>query len=222
MKKILSFILIMISMCSVNFVFAEGKNKLYLSSEDDNLYYDSDKFDGNVFLQCSNLVPGSGCQEELSIENDSSYSYDLYFKVVETKQSSVANELLDNLLMKVYLEDELIYDGKVKGKDYSSKGVNLQDSIYLGNYPTSSSKKLKVEVKLDENYSNINNKEVAKTTWEFYADVDGEIKEVVPNTYDSIIDNIFILVISIIALIVAIFIYFYINKKRKTKSRKNK
>lgn len=217
MKKILSLILIMISIFSVNFVFAEGKNKLYLSSEDDNLYYDSDKFDGNIFLQCSNLIPGAGCQEELSIENDSSYSYDLYFKVKETKQSSVANELLDNLLMKVYLEDELIYDGKVKGKDYSATGVNLQDSIYLGNYPINSSKKLKVEVKLDENYSNINNKEVAKTTWEFYANIDGEIKEVVPNTYDSIMDNILVLVISIVVLLLAISIYFYMNKKKKNR-----
>lgn len=215
MKKILSLIIIIISIFSISFVYAEEKNKLYISSKDNKLYYDSEMFDEDIFLHFLELVPGEVYEEELLIENDTVFPCDLYFKIIQDEQSELAEELLDNIIMKIYLDDEIIYDGKVKGEDYLENGVNLQDSIYLGKYEKKASETLKVEVKLDEEYSNIDNEELAKTTWEFYASVDNEIKTINPNTYDFFKDNVRNIFISILLIIFAIFIYCYMRKVSK-------
>lgn len=199
MKKIISLMLI-ISIFSITSVFAEEKNRIYISSKDKELYYDNDEFDEDIFLHHLDLLPGQEFEDELYIENESIFPFELYLKVIEKEQDELQNELLDNILMTIYLEDEIIYEGKVKGEDYLENGVDLQDSIYLGNYDKNASKKLRVVTMLDKEYSNTENNELAEIDWEFYAIVDDEIKVINPGTNDDIMKYVITGVLSILVI----------------------
>ena len=217
MKKIISLMLI-ISIFSITSVFAEEKNRIYISSKDKELYYDNDEFDEDIFLHHLDLLPGQEFEDELYIENESIFPFELYLKVIEKEQNELQNELLDNILMTIYLEDEIIYEGKVKGEDYLENGVDLQDSIYLGNYDKNASKKLRVVTMLDKEYSNTENNELAEIDWEFYAIVDDEIKVINPGTSDDIMNYVIIGVSSIAIIGVLAFIVY----KFKLFSKKEK
>ena len=47
------------------------------------------------------MTPGENFTDELYIENGTNTKYTLYFKVVPREQSAEANELLDNILMRI-------------------------------------------------------------------------------------------------------------------------
>lgn len=202
----------------------EADNKLYFTSSGDRLYYDTKLFDENIFMYHDGMTPGITYTDNLLIENGSNTDYNLYLKIKEIEEDNDANILLDNISMEIYLDNELIYNGKVKGLDYNNVGVNIQEAAYIGKYPKNTKKSLVVKTKLNEDYLS-NNKEITShIEWEFFASYEDdkkvnddnltEVLPINPNTYDNIYKYILITLISLILIIIlAIF-----KEKRNQKS----
>ena len=148
------------------------ENKLYFKEDDNRIYYDSKLIDENVFIKHDNMVPGESFSDELIIENGTNTKYTLYFKVVPKNQNQEANELLENIMMKIELDGKTIYEGKATGLDYNNQGVNLQKSILLGDFFPSKKSKMVVETKLSENYSDTDFNDSSYIDWSFYAQYD--------------------------------------------------
>ena len=166
MKKLLSLITLII-LLSMSSVYAK-ESKLYLIEKNNKLYYDNSLLEGNTFIKNLDMLPGNSYSDELIIENGSKKSYILYFKIEEKGNSKEANELLDSISMKLYLDNKLIYDGKIKGLDYKNSGINLQDIIQLKEFNPGDSAILRVETTLDYEYSNKDNNDTSNIDWVFY------------------------------------------------------
>ena len=210
MKKLI--LLIMITVLTVINVNALN-NKLYFTEKDDRLYYDSDSFDKSIFMEHYDMVPGKVYVDELTIENKTNTTYNLYLKVVNVEQDELADELIDNIEMQVYLDDFLIYDGYARGLDYTDLGVDLQNAILIGEYAKNKESKLVVHTKLSEDYSNINNNSIGKIEWEFYASYEENTIPILPETVDNISKYIILLAGS--ALMLVFLIIFVLNRKNK-------
>ena len=166
MKK---FILL-ISLFVFGIISVQAKeNKLYFTEDNNRLYYDSKLIDENVFMKHIDMTPGENFTDELYIENGTNTKYTLYFKVVPREQSAEANELLDNIVMRIKLDDKIIYEGKATGLDYTDQGINLQNAILLGEFTPSKNSKMVVETKLSENYDNTEFSDFSYIDWSFYA-----------------------------------------------------
>ena len=169
MKK---FILL-ISLFVFGIISVQAKeNKLYFTEDNNRLYYDSKLIDENVFMKHIDMTPGENFTDELYIENGTNTKYTLYFKVVPREQSAEANELLDNIVMRIKLDDKIIYEGKATGLDYTDQGINLQNAILLGEFTPSKNSKMVVETKLSENYDNTEFSDFSYIDWSFYAQYD--------------------------------------------------
>lgn len=181
MKKML-FLILGLFFLITNVGASAGK--LYFTESDGRLYYDSKLFDKKVFISNLDMVPGKLYNSQLQIENGTSTKYKLYFKVNEEEQSELAKELLDNIKMEIRLDGSLIYDGYANGLDYSKdkNGVNLQNAIYIGEYSKNAISKIDVVTKLEENYNNVENNELSRVEWEFYAVYDKEVIPINPDT----------------------------------------
>ena len=214
-KKILLFILLIV-LLPINTLAKD--NRLYFSEIDKKLYYDSNILDKNIFMNHIDMVPGKSYHDKLLIENDSNKDYTLYFKVDVKNQSDDAMDLLENIEMKLYLDNILIYDGGVLGIDYNKTGFNLRDAIKIGNISKKSNIYLDSYTKLSEDYDNINNHEYSYVDWNFYAEYDDSVEILVPKT--SMNENQIFKIIAIVVLIVA-FIFFFLSKKRKKIHNKN-
>lgn len=188
-------------------------NKLYFTEKDDRLYYDTDSFDEAIFMHHDDMVPGKVYVDELLIENKTKTTYNLYLKVNNVEQDELADELIDNIEMEIYLDDELIYNGYARGLDYSGSGINLQDAILIGKYKRNSESKLTVYTKLSDEYTNINNRAIGQIEWEFYASYEKQVIPVIPDTSDNIFPYVITLVISSLLFIMLIMFIPYIRKK---------
>ena len=200
MKKYWIWILILfILILPVN----AASSKLYFTSSGDRLYYDSNKFNKDMFMNYDKMIPGEVYDDELIIENDSDTDYVLFFQVIEKQgQDDLANELLDNITMKLYLDDKLIYDGYAKGLDYNDSKIDLQNVIRLGEFKKGYESRLKVEVSLLPSYSNLDSV-TSYIDWSFYGYYDDEVKEIVPNpdTNDEGLNNIILFSLSLIGIV---------------------
>lgn len=169
MKKFVLFI----SLFALSFLSVQAKeNKLYFTEDNNRLYYDSKLIDENVFMKHIDMTPGENFTDELLIENGTNTKYTLYFKVVPREQSAEADELLENIIMKIKLDEEIIYEGKATGLDYTEQGIDLQKAILLGDFTSSKNSKMVVETKLSENYDNTELNEFSYIDWSFYAQYD--------------------------------------------------
>ena len=169
MKKFVLFI----SLFALCIISVEAKeNKLYFTEENNRLYYESKLIDENIFMKHVDMTPGESFTDELIIENGTNTKYTLYFKIVPREQSAEADELLDNIMMKIKLDDNVIYEGKATGLDYTEQGIDLQKAILLGNFAPSKNSKMVVETKLSENYDNTELNEFSYIDWSFYAQYD--------------------------------------------------
>ena len=106
-------------------------SRLYFTESEDRLYYDGELLD-DTFMYHTDMVPGSNFSDELIIENGTGTTYTLYFKVVPREQSEEANELLENITMRILLDGKVIYEGRASGLDYTGDGINLQNAVCLG------------------------------------------------------------------------------------------
>lgn len=169
MKKFVLFIsLFALSVLSVQ----ARENKLYFTEENNRLYYESKLIDEDIFMKHIDMTPGESFTDELLIENGTNKKYTLYFKVVPREQSAEADELLENIIMKIKLDEEIIYEGKATGLDYTEQGIDLQKAILLGDFTPSKNSKMVVETKLSENYDNTELNEFSYIDWSFYAQYD--------------------------------------------------
>ena len=208
-NKILLFILIFILIViNVN----AKENKLYFSEKDKKLYYDSSLLDKNIFMNHINMLPGQNYEDRLVIENASDRDYTLYFKISLKDQSDKAINLLNNINMKLYLNDSEIYNGNVIGVSYAN--IDLRNAIKIGVIPKNTAMYLDSYTKLKEEYDDIDNTEYSYVDWNFYAEYDDSVDVIVPKT-DKNQENIY-KIISILLLITAIiFIILYMKKKKK-------
>lgn len=215
MKKI-------IALCLFIFMFTLNPkaldNRLYFTEDGKELFYDTEQLDKDTFMNHKDMMPGKQYEDILTISNGSSNTCKLYFKVVERDQSKLAGELLENINMQIYIDDELIYDGNAKGLDSKELGVNLQDSVYIGEYEPNKENSLLVKTELDKEYTNYRNTEESYIDWEFYGECGGkEIVVINPNTGSSIspIVRYYLIAVLILSLILCL----YSTKKYKKLKR---
>ena len=187
------------------------ENKIFFSTDGDRIYYDSLLIDENIFMKHLDMVPGKFYTDELVIENGTDIEYKVFFKV-----GAVSDELLDNIFMKIYLDDTLIYDGVATGVDYLDNGVNLQNAIFLKSMSSGARSTMRVETSLSKEYSNINNYDISSIDWSFYAQYgDDDAQEMIPKTGIAYAEKYPILSLSIISFVVFMVLFFSIKRKKE-------
>lgn len=218
MKKLLFGIILMLVIISP---VCAANNKLYLTEKDNKIYYDDELYHKEEFMEHLDMVPGGKYQDDLVIENGTKLPLTLYLKVNEKEQSKAANELLDNIYMKVSLNNQLIYDGKVKGLDYNANGVNLQDSVLLKTFAIDETANIHVDLYLDSAYSNKDFSDSSNLDWVFIAQFDKEdatVVEVVPAPITGVNKNYMpIIIISVGLCILGCLIIILASKKKSNK-----
>lgn len=216
MKRFILFLIILTITLPVN----AKDNRLYFSEENKRLYFESSLLDKNIFINHLDMTPGTEYNDKLIIENSSNKDYTLYFKVEVKEQNENALELLDNILMKIYINDDLIYDGKSTGIDYNVNGINLQDAIKIGVIPKNSKVNLVATTKLDEEYSNVDYNDYSYVDWNFYAEYDDSIDVIVPRT-DLNQSNTY-KIAAFILLVFSFIVFFTLNKNNILKKQEVK
>lgn len=221
MKKILFIFLTFF--LSINIVLAK-ENKLSISSSDNKLYYDSKLLDTNTFMKHLDMIPGSTFTDNLIIENETKFNFNLYLKINNRNN----NELLDYMTMKIYLDDKLVYDGDMIGSGLFYENDALNNSFLVGNFSANQLSNLRVVTNLSTDYSNINNNDSLIIDWKFYAETKDDINkkddieeetiiEIIPAPITGInIDKLLIIIISCgLCLAGCILIIILIKKRNK-------
>lgn len=207
MKKIL---VIAITILTIITNVSAKENKLYFREENNAIFYESSMFDEKIFMNHTDMTPGSIYIDELIIENKTKNNYTLYFKVKSVKETD--DDILEHISMKISLDGKTIYDGKATGLDYNGSNVKLQDSVNLGEFKKNKSSKMIVETKLDEKYKNNSNNEDSEIDWSFYAQYeDNKPLEIVEGNTEYKVP--ILPVLSIILLLGILFMLFAIRKK---------
>lgn len=212
MKKSFWVIAIFAVLC-FSFPVEAVSSRLYFTESGDRLYYDGELVD-DTFMYHTDMVPGSNFSDELMIENGTGTTYTLYFKVVPREQSKEANELLENITMRILLDGEVIYEGRSSGLDYTGDGTNLQNAVCLGEFTPSMVSQMIVETSLSTDYDNTSNREFSYVDWEFYGQYeDRDPSEIVdvPNTMKM--DIPVVPIVSVLAIVVGVGFLIYAKKK---------
>lgn len=187
-------------------------NKLYFTEKNDRLYYDTDAFDEASFMVHHDMIPGREYIDEIEIENKTKETYDLYLKLAVESNDELSDELIDNIFMEVYLDDELIYSGTARGLDYQGTGINLQETVLLGRYLPNEVNNLVVKTRLADSYTNTANTSIGEISWSFYGRYGNEVTPILPETSDHI--SKYVIILSSASLIF-ILIIMVITKKKK-------
>ncbi len=210
MKKVLLVILFVFSIVPV---YAKD-NRLYFTESEDRLYFESSLLDENIFIKHLDMVPGSSYTDTLKIQNGTSTTYTLFFKVVTVEQSAKAEELLKNISMKITLDGKVLYDGIATG--LTSNGVNLQNAVNLGEFKPDKESVMVVDTYLSKDYSDTLNRDISYVDWTFYGQYeDEEPREIieVPDTNENRNYAVVILSIGIILFGLVVMIISLKNKK---------
>ena len=208
MKKMA--IIFIIFFCLVEPIGA-SENILRFVDEDNNLYYDSEIFDDDIFMNRLNLISGETNNDVLLIENKTDDTFNLYFRIIDNGYSEEDKELISNTTMKIFVDNEIIYDGYIDGKHYDD-GINLNNSVSVGEFTPDSSKEIRVVTEVDSDYVGAEANATIQVEWEFYAEIDDAILPINPIILEGIDHNIIILIIWGIALIVIGIMFFRIRK----------
>ena len=174
MKKIVLLIISLLFIVNVN---AQDKI-IKLVTKDDKVVYESN-LDEDVFINHLSVGPGESYTDSLRITNESGKQVKLFLKVKLLEQSASADNLLDNITMKVYLDNNLIYNGKAKGLDYNSLGVNLQNAVELKTYNSGDSSILKVETGIAYEFDDPD-ADLSKFRFVLYGQYDDKSEEIIP------------------------------------------
>ena len=189
------------------------ENTLRFIESDNSIYYDSEKYDDNLFMNHLDMIPGEENEDVLHIENTTDKEFTLYFRVVDKEYTEEEAELIDNTTMTIFIDDDIIYNGSIDGENHED-GINLTNAIKIGEYSSGSESDLRVVTKLSEDYTNAQNEAVVEIDWEFYAEYDDAILPINPITLDRIHHNVIIFIVSTVALIVIGIMFFRIRKTR--------
>lgn len=213
-KTIFTISLVLTLILTISTVNAR-ENKLYFTGSGDRLYYNSSLYDDTYFMKHIDMVPGSSYEDRLTIENSSKYDYKLYMKVKNIDQSDLAKELLANIKMEINLDGQLLYSGYADGFDYSHDGLDLTNTIYIGEYKSNSTGEIIVNTKLIEEYANTENDEFSYVDWEFIAEYNDLVIPINPDTSNDNPQYTKILIMSLgVALIIILTFIFGIEGKR--------
>lgn len=209
MKKVL--LLIAMILFIANPTYAK-ENKLYFTeSGKQRINYESKLLDKEYFLK-HDLVPGEKYTDELLIENGTKTKYTLYFKIIPREQSEEANQLLEEINMKITIDGKVTYEGKATGLSYTDNGINLHEAILLGDFEPSKESRMVVETILPEEYSNTDSSISSFIDWQFYAQYEEKLIVINPNTGDNVSKYLKIAVCCGIVIILIAFLY---SKKMK-------
>lgn len=148
-------------------VFAAG-NTVYIYESDGQIYYDGSLFDDRFIIHEGMTPGGEVYTDYLTVENGTSKDYDVYFKITSENNTARAENIIDHVEMRIYIDDVLYYDGKARGLDYIGSGVNLTDAVKLKHFDSGDSVVMKVETYLDVEYEDIDNPDTSRTHWHFY------------------------------------------------------
>lgn len=210
MKKVLVVVLLLVFITPV---YAR-ENRLYFTESDERIYYESKLIDEDYFLKHTDMVPGESFRDELVIENGTKTKYTLYFKIVPREQSNDSNELLENILMKISIDEEVIYEGNALGVDYTENGINLQEAVLLGDFQANKESKMIVETTLSKEYSNTEYRELSYIDWAFYAQYEDSVPEEIVKIPDTgISGSSTTSIFPIIIILIGLGIMFYMYKK---------
>ena len=158
-----------------------------------------------------NLISGETNNDVLLIENKTDDTFNLYFRIIDNGYSEEDKELISNTTMKIFVDNEIIYDGYIDGKHYDD-GINLNNSVSVGEFTPDSSKEIRVVTEVDSDYVGAEANATIQVDWEFYAEIDDAILPINPIILEGIDHNIIILIIWGIALIVIGIMFFRIRK----------
>ena len=198
----------------IPFVKAES-NRLYFTEDEKGLVYDTDYFDEKIFMHHVDMYPNKSYEDILDIENGTNNECELYFKIVQKEQDELAKELIDNIEMEIYIDDNLIYKGIATGEDIEGDGINLENAISLGLFKPGIKKTLVAITKLSKDYENKSNTTKSYIDWQFYgrcSEVKG-LEEINPDTGDYMSFKTILLIIIVLLLSFSIFIYSFSKKK---------
>ena len=200
MKKVLGIIICFILF--IPFCNAEN-NRLYFTEDGKKLVYDTDYFDEKIFMHHTDMYPGKEYVDVLDIENGTNNECELFFKILQEEQDEKAMELIRNINMKIYVDNELIYDGIATGEDILENNINLKNAISLGTFSQNKKSILKVYTALDSNYEDKTNIIESFTDWQFYAKCgEAESVEIInPDTGDTVsIKNFIVIILALLLL----------------------
>ena len=163
MKRIILFVFI--SLFFVIPVFAANeRNVLRFVETDDSLYYEKELIDDYYFMKHLDMVPGKKYIDKLYIENAADDRYLLFFSI-----DNIDGNLLDNIMMRIYINDELIYNGVSTGQDYYGDTINLQNTVCLGYVNPDDVYEMKVETFLADDFESDGSVDTSTIDWHFYA-----------------------------------------------------
>ena len=207
MKKILLLIVGLLFIIRVNAL----ENYINLVNKNDKVMYESN-LKNNEFIHHTDFLPGDSFVDNVRITNNSDKQIKLYLKVKLIDQSKSANNLLDNILMKVYLDNKIIYDGYARGIDYNNSGVNLQNVVLLKTFNNSDTAKLKVETSISTEFNDPNADE-SRFDFVLYGEYDDKEEEIIPVPITDK-NEIPTWVFSIIICLIGIFMLLYASKHK--------
>ena len=209
MKKILLIIVLLMA-----FNVQAKENKLYFveDPDEDKVVYESGLFDEKMFMNHRDMVPGSKYTDELIIENGTNTIYTLYFRVIKKEQSKAADNLLENIIMKITLDDVIIYEGKANGMGT----IDLSSAISLGEILPKESYKMVVDTYLSTDYTNPKEEDLALIDWAFYAQYQREEpQQIVPITGKN--SSNWFSIVAVLLIISAVILFAYNNFRGEPK-----
>ncbi len=209
MKKILLIIILLLS-----FSVEAKENKLYFveDPDEDRVVYESGTFDEKMFMNHRDMVPGSKYTDELTIENGTNTIYTLYFKVITKEQTEAADNLLNNIIMKITIDDVIIYEGKANGIG----SVDLSSAVELGEVLPKKSYKMVVDTYLSTDYTNPQGEDLALIDWAFYAQYQREEpQQIVPITGKN--SSNWFSIVAVLLIISAVILFAYNNFRGEPK-----
>lgn len=174
MRRLLTAILA--SLLIATPVFA-ATSTVYIYEADGKIYYDGALFNDRFIIDEGMTPSGEVYTDYLSVENRTSRDYDIYFQITADDDSPSANNMLEHIEMRIYLNDVVYYDGKARGLDYRDTGVNLTNAVKLKHFDANETAVMKVETYLDASYDDVCSPYIDKadchpvssqTHWHFY------------------------------------------------------
>ena len=137
--------------------------------------------DGDLFANFKDLIPGESRSQELTVTNNWSQDVEIFLHanyIEQTQATDETRELIDNLLKKyaritVASEDgEQIYSGPIWGNPTAedSSEPSMKEPYSLGDFASGQTKKMYVNLYLDENMDNEYKDLLGKIEWVFTAE----------------------------------------------------
>jgi hypothetical protein len=199
-------------------VFAVDENTVTIRESDGKIVYDASDGLNDRFMVHNDMTPGGEKYTDyLRVKNDTSKDYDVYFKITAENNTTRAENIIEHIEMKIYIDDVLYYDGTARGIPRPTEGIDLTDAVLLKNFAAGESVMMKVVTFLDAGYEDIDNPDTSRTHWHFYVsdekepDPDDPVKpdEVIPNphTGDSFSPVFFGILFGSLALLIIVTIH---------------